>query len=418
MSDPIDRRCFLGIAAATAMSTRLSGQAVEAVATASADRAGTDAGGVSRQARSFLTEAGAFVDVSRGNPKPYMLKGEALSKARLTPRTWRLEIVGDGSSTVAHPGRLEDGTALDLDGLKELGKTLGVKYLKAMQCNNIPYPLGQGLWEGVPLREVVGRVGKVGNVRRVYYWGFHNDDPAQLFQSSLSYNRVMETPPWEPPPIVAYRLNGQDIPLERGGPVRMVVPWAHGFKSVKWLQRIVLTNDYKANDTYALQNNDPESYLKTAAYIGKGTQSFKAGAPIAIEGMAMVGPSGLRRVEFWMRSATGSDGKLADDDPAWKTAVWKPCELMPAPDDWDAILPAGTQPKDVWGFDRNVGKPKDWPLLFSMVPWTARMNDLTPGTYELRARTVDLNGFAQPEPRPYQKSGLNVVPVRIFEVRA
>ena len=42
---------------------------------------------------------------------------------------------------------------------------------------------------------------------------------------------------------MAYRLNGEDIPLERGGPVRMVVPWAHGFKSIKWLQRIVLTND-------------------------------------------------------------------------------------------------------------------------------------------------------------------------------
>ena len=179
--------------------------------------------------------------------------------------------MGDGSSQLARPSRLEDGTALDLDGLKELGKSHGVKYLKAMQCNNIPFPLGQGLWEGVPLREVVRRVGKVGNVRRVYYWGFHNDDPAQLFQSSLAYNRVMETPPWEPPPLVAYRLNGRDIPLERGGPVRMVVPWAHGFKSIKWLQRIVLTNDYQANDTYALQNNDPESYLKTAAYIGKGS---------------------------------------------------------------------------------------------------------------------------------------------------
>ena len=83
--------------------------------------------------------------------------------------------------------------------------------------------------------------------------------------------------------MVAYRLNGQDIPLNRGGPVRMVVPWAHGFKLIKWLQRIVLTNDYQANDTYALQNNDPESYLKTAAYIGKGPSSFRAGEPIAIE---------------------------------------------------------------------------------------------------------------------------------------
>ena len=172
---------------------------------------------------------------------------------------------------------------------------------------------------------------------------------SHLFPITASWRR----PPWEPPPLVAYRLNGQDIPLERGGPVRMVVPWAHGFKSIKWLQRIVLTNDYQANDTYALQNNDPESYLKTAAYIGKGPISFRAGEPIAIDGTAMVGPSGLKRVEFWVRPATGADEKLADDDPAWKTAVWSPCELMPPPDDWDAILPAGTSPKDVWGFDRN-----------------------------------------------------------------
>ncbi len=87
---------------------------------------------------------------------------------------------------------------------------------------------------------------------------------------TLSFNRALETPPWEPPPLVAYRLNGREIPLERGGPVRMIVPWAHGFKSIKWLQRIVLTNDYRANDTYALQNNDPDSYLKTAAYLDRG----------------------------------------------------------------------------------------------------------------------------------------------------
>ena len=31
----------------------------------------------------------------------------------------------------------------------------------------------------------------------------------------------------------------------------MIVPWAHGFKSIKWLQHIMLTNDYQANDTYA-----------------------------------------------------------------------------------------------------------------------------------------------------------------------
>ena len=57
MSGSIDRRHFLGIAAATGLSTGLSGQTVGAVAAALRRSDGSDAGGVSRQARSFLTEA-------------------------------------------------------------------------------------------------------------------------------------------------------------------------------------------------------------------------------------------------------------------------------------------------------------------------------------------------------------------------
>ena len=400
MSAAANRREFLGIAAAAGLTSGLSSLKAGAEVTALDAHPGKTASPRRNSSGPYLTEPEKFVDVSRGNPKPFTLKGEALAKARLTSSSWRLEIVGDGSSRVARPSRLEDGTALDMAGLMELGKSQGVKYLKAMQCNNIAFPLGQGLWEGVPLRALIERVGEVENVRRVYYWGFHNNDPAQLFQSSLSYNRVMETPPWEPPPLVAYRLNGREIPLQRGGPVRMVVPWAHGFKSIKWLQKIILTNDYQANDTYALQNNDPESYLKTAAYLGKGSLSFKAGEPIVIEGTAMVGWSGLKRVEFWLRSGTGADLELAVNDPAWKEATWRPCDLMPPPDDWETILPAGTSSKEIWGFDPKTGRPRDWPLLFSTVPWTARVEGLAPGSYEFRARTIDLNGYAQPEPRP------------------
>ena len=183
----------------------------------------------------------------------------------------------------------------------------------------------------------------------------------------------METPPWEPPPIVAYRLNGQDIPLERGGPVRMVVPWAHGFKSIKWLQRIVLTNDYQGQRYLRPPEQRSRIVLEDRRLSRQGHRSsFKAGEPIEIEGTAMVGWSGLSGVEFWLRPAAGADAKLDEDDPAWKTAVWRPCEIMPPPDDWESILPAGTSTREVWGFDPTTGRPKDWPLLFSMVPWTAR----------------------------------------------
>ena len=41
---------------------------------------------------------------------------------------------------------------------------------------------------------------------------------------------------------------------------------------------------------------------------------------------------------------------------------------------------------------------------------------LKPGAYELRVRTVDLNGFAQPEPRPQQPSGRNAIPCKIIKV--
>src|SRR5262245_56052398 len=280
--------------------------------------------------RALLTRSTEFQDVSRGNPRPHSLKGEALIKARLTPETWRLEIVSagesvsGGSTQLEKPRRLEDGTAIDFATVQELGKRHGAKFLKAMQCLNIPQPLGQGLWEGVPLREVLKLAGKINNIRRVYYWGFHNNDPKQLFQSSLGYNQIMETPPWDLCPFVAYKLNGQAIPLVRGGPVRMVIPWAHGFKSIKWLQRIVLTNDFRANDTYADGNNDPDSYLKTAAYIDSGQEVVKAGQPLEVTGTAMVGWSGLKRVEYWLRPDAGKHGQLRDDDPAWRSAKWLP----------------------------------------------------------------------------------------------
>jgi DMSO/TMAO reductase YedYZ molybdopterin-dependent catalytic subunit len=366
----------------------------------------------------FLTDPDKFRDVSRGNPKPFTLKGEALAKARLTPQTWRLEIISDGSTKVEKPRRLEDRTALDLPAIEALGKTHGVRFLKAMQCSNIDQPLGQGLWEGVPLREVLRLAGKVSNIRRVYYWGFHNNDPKQVFQSSLAYNQVMETPPWDLPVLVAYRLNGQPLSLLRGGPVRMIVPWAHGFKSIKWLQRVVLTNDHRANDTYADGNNDVESYLKTAAYLDDGPQAFRAGDPMTLAGTAMVGWSGLRRVEYWVRPDAGKHGQLDDDDPAWQTARWQPCVIDPAPDDWGGQLPGGVMPKDVWGFDARTGRPKEWPLRFSVARWSATLRGLKAGAYDFRARTVDLNGFAQPEPRPYPKSGRNGIQVRQFVVMA
>lgn len=349
---------------------------------------------------------------ARGNPSPNTLKGDDLVKARLTPETWRLEIVGDGSK-VEKPRKLDDGTAIDYPTLLELGKKHGVKFIKAMQCRSGCWPQCKALWEGVPLREVLKLAGKIENAMRVYANGFHNNDPKQLFQSSATYTQIMDHAPGDLPAMVAYRHNGEPIPVNRGGPVRLILPWAYGFKNIKWLQRLRLTNETKYLDTYG---GEPDAYLKTQVPRIDGPDSFKAGVPTTFSGVAVVGTPGLRRVEYWLRPDAGTEGKLADDDPAWQQANWQPYDIIPPPDDWVTHLPKGIFSKELFGFDPQTGKPKDWPLRYTVATWTLALRDLKPGDYELRVRTVDLNGWAQPAPRPQLWSGKNPVPCKLFKV--
>ena len=220
-ADSLTRRDFVrttSALAATALAGKFS-RAVPAAETSALSPSET-LSPTSAPAHPFLTPSDQFRDVSRGNPKPHTLQGDALVQARLTPETWRLEITADTTPNPAIKEQaslgklltLADGNALGLPTLLELGKKHEVKFLKAMQCLNIPTPLGQGLWEGVPLRDVLRLCGAMRNVRRIYYGGFHNNDPRQLFQSSLSYTQAMETPPGELPAFLAYRLNGEPIP--------------------------------------------------------------------------------------------------------------------------------------------------------------------------------------------------------------
>jgi DMSO/TMAO reductase YedYZ molybdopterin-dependent catalytic subunit len=377
--------------------------------------------------KSLLTPDLEFYDVSRGDPKPHKIEGEALVEARLTADSWRCEITADPFTELPHtkvpatlerPLTLADNTALTLERLMDLGRKHEVHFLKAMQCLNIDTPLGQGLWTGVPLREVLKLCGKATNVRRIYFWGFHNNDPKQVFKSSVSYTQCMETAPGELPVFLAYQVNGKPLSLLRGGPVRMIVPWSHGYKSIKWLQHIFVSNDPRNQDTYAEGNNDPDSFLKTAAYLDKNLdgRKFVSGKSITVTGQVISGLSGLERVEYWARPIDDQSAPLADDALELLQARWQPCELEPQPEDWDSFMPTGVTSKELLGFSKATGKPVAWPSRYGMCSYFATIENLPPGKYEIRARAVDLNGFAQPEPRPAQKTGKNNIQVRRIEV--
>lgn len=352
----------------------------------------------------FLTEPDLFRDVSRGKPVPHSLSEEQKQQVGLTRQTWTLEVLSDPE----HPARIRkpltkaDGTALDFQGLMTLADKHAVRFAKVMTCLNIGCPLGTGIWEGVPLREVLWLTQPTEDLRRVFYYGYHNDQPEQMFRSSLPVSRILEDPFDLPPVILCYKLNGQWLTPERGGPVRVVVPEAYGFKSIKWLTHVVLTNLYHANDTYAAGNNDIDSPLKSFAATLSVPEIVEPNTPFAVTGYAQVGISGLNKVQAWIHP---NDEPLPADGKYFSTAPWQDAEILPPPATWGGGLPHDRLPVPTQGFDAMTGRPERWPMRLLKVHWAILLPGLPPGRYTFRCRTIDEKGIAQPLPRPFRKSG-------------
>src|SRR5437867_12584957 len=87
----------------------------------------------------------------------------------------------------------------------------------------------------------------------------------------------------------------------------------------KWLTRVVLTNLYHANDTYAEGNNDIDSWLKTFAATLSVPRQLKPGAPIPVTGYAQVGLGGLSKVQISIESGAVEQ---TDRDRSFARAPW------------------------------------------------------------------------------------------------
>lgn len=395
MSTPdITRRLFLGSAALATTNNR---------SVRAADSLPKELAPAIEKIEPFFTAPAKFGDVSRGNPIPHTLPEAKRREVGMARDTWSLEVISDpeNPATLGKPLSKKNKTALDFADLLKLGEKHGVRFAKVMTCLNIGCPLGMGIWEGVPLRDILWLAQPKQNLRRVFYHGYHNNDPKQIFRSSLPVGRILEDYDDLPPVLVCYKLNGQWLSPERGGPVRILVPEHYGFKSVKWLMQITLSNLASANDTYINGNNDVDSPLKTFAATLDIPKELKAGTAIPITGYAQSGISGLSKVQVWVNPV----GKAWNiDDPYFTTAPWTDAHILPPPKNWGGDFPDGVFPKNVMGFD-DAGKPKTWPMRLAKAHWAALLPGLPVGEYLLRCRTIDAKGQAQPMPRPFKKSG-------------
>jgi DMSO/TMAO reductase YedYZ molybdopterin-dependent catalytic subunit len=88
-------------------------------------------------------------------------------------------------------------------------------------------------WTGVPLRTVLEAAGIQPSARFVNYYAY--DDTAEGVDMLDALH---------PQTILAYGMNGRELPLAHGAPLRMRVETQLGYKSVKFLERIVVTNEF------------------------------------------------------------------------------------------------------------------------------------------------------------------------------
>lgn len=104
-------------------------------------------------------------------------------------------------------------------------------------------------WVGFPLADLLKRAEPLGSAK---YVAFETVVRPDEMRGQRGFFQLLEWPYVEglrldeamhPLTILATGLYGEDLPNQNGAPLRLVVPWKYGFKSIKSIVRITLTEE-------------------------------------------------------------------------------------------------------------------------------------------------------------------------------
>src|SRR5258707_12755005 len=101
--------------------------------------------------------------------------------------------------------------------------------------------VGNAEWTGVPLGALLERAGMEEGACEIVLEGADQGTPTiePKPPGPISYARSLpRDKAIQPEVLIAYQMNGRDLPLDHGYPVRAVVPGHYGMASVKWLTHI------------------------------------------------------------------------------------------------------------------------------------------------------------------------------------
>ena len=145
---------------------------------------------------------------------------------------WEIEVDG----LVDAPGRYS--VASLLEGLSEEER---IYRFRCVEAWSMVVP-----WNGVELKDILDKVGVQSGAKYVAFETANRPDEMPGLRSP-----VLDWPYREglrldealhPLTLMATGIYGKPIPNQNGAPIRLVVPWKYGFKSIKSIVRITLTD--------------------------------------------------------------------------------------------------------------------------------------------------------------------------------
>lgn len=198
--------------------------------------------------------------------------------------------------------------------------------------------VGNAEWTGVPLSVLLDCTGINPTAREIIFEGADHgqlEDPKAPrgeinFARSIPIDKARDI-------LLAYKMNDVDLPPENGFPVRAIVPGWYAVASVKWLQRVVVTdkpfNGYYQTLDYSFWKRNREqaqltalSEIQTKAVIISPAEgeTVAANSNVRVRGAAWTGNGEIKKVEL-----SGDAGKtwnavklLGESEPnAWR--LWE-----------------------------------------------------------------------------------------------
>lgn len=225
--------------------------------------------------------------------------------------------------------------------------------------------IGNATWSGVKLRDVLQAAGYTLDdakwAKHVQFEGLDQDVAGTTYGASIPLRKAMSE---DGDCLLAYEMNGEALPEDHGFPLRVVVPGTVGARNVKWLGKIIVSdeeskshwqqNDYKGfspstdwdtvdyKSAPAIQELPVQSAITVPA---EGAVVDRGDEEVTIKGYAWSG-GGREVVRVDVSIDGGHTWKIAqlkrsDKGPEAETApppgqawAWKLWELtVPLPDD-------------------------------------------------------------------------------------